>query len=189
MQLHRIVVEWAGPQIVGRAVTVLHYDGTEDPSPPVAAIKSAFDGVAAAIPGGCTITTPGSGETIDDTTGTLTGVWSAAGGGITTCTGAATAAAGVGACITWNTGGIVNGRKLRGRTFVVPLTSTAYDGTGTITVPALGTVQTFADALMGSGGLAVWHRPTIAGGADGTSYGVLSNRVRDKVAYLSSRRD
>ena len=183
-----MVLEWAGPQIVGRAVTVLYFAGDVGPPDP-GAVVDAFEILAPALPVGVSVTVPGAGDVIEDTTGELVNVWTAAGGDTVFASGASTAAAGVGASVTWITGGIVNGRRLRGRTFAVPLTSTAYDGTGTITTPALGTLGSWANALQASGPLAVWHRPTSPAGSDGNSYGVVSNRIRDKVAFLSSRRD
>lgn len=193
MRLHRVVVDWAGPQVTGKAVTVLHFDATEAAAPPVAAVKSAFTALAPAIPTGVTMSVPNSGDTIEDTTGHLTGVWTATGAGTVNGSGAAACAAGVGACVSWSTGAIVSGTKgprhLRGRTFMVPLTSTAYDTDGTITAPAMSTLGAFANALVTAGGLGIWHRPTTVGGSDGGSGAVLSGRVRDKVAYLSSRRD
>lgn len=189
MRLHRLVVQWQGPMVVGNAVSVLHFDGTEDPAPPVAAVLTAFAAQGALFPEGLTITVPGSGDTIEDTTGDLVSVWASAGGGSTNGTGAFGTAAGVGACITWNTGAIVNGRRLRGRTFIVPIHARNYAVDGTLEPTSYAAIQTMANALQASGGLAVWHRPTTVGGSDGTSAAVLSNRVRDKVAMLSSRRD
>lgn len=189
MQLHRVVLQWSGPQIVGSAVTVLHWDGSNQSSPPVAAIKSAMDNVAGILPVGVKVVTPGTGDTIEDTTGALTGVWTGAGTGTSNGSGPANAAAGVGACVTWSTGGIVHGRKLRGRTFVVPLHNACFDSDGTLYSTAFSQMQAFATAMQAAGPLAVWHRPTTKGGTDGTSYGVISNKVRDKVAFLKSRRD
>lgn len=191
--LHRVVLDWAGPSIVGRSVSVLHYTASEGGSPPVAAIQAAFQARSSLFPAGTTITVPASGDTINDTTGALVGGWSVASTNTATMDGAAAAAAGVGACITWTTGGIVSGKKgprrLRGRTFLVPLSTTTYEANGTLTSGALSGLQALAAALMASGPLGIWHRPTSIGAADGNSYGVQSSRVRDKVAFLSSRRD
>lgn len=191
--LNRVVLRWAGPQIKGNAVSVLHYSGSDNAAPPVAAIQAAFQAAAATFPSGITITVPASGDKIDDTTGHLTGVWSVAQENVATMSGGAQAAAGVGACITWTTGGIVNGRKgprkLRGRTYLVPLSSGDYDNDGTIGSGSLNSLRNLANALQASGPLAVWHRPTTVGGTNGNSYGVISNAVRDHVAFLSSRRD
>lgn len=189
MQLNRLILTWNGPQVVGGGVTVLHFEGAEGAVPDVAAIKSAVTAMAAIIPQGVTITVPNSGDVIQDTDGTLVNVWTGSGGGSVAGTAPQQAAAGVGACIGWITGGIVNGRRLRGRTFIVPITINAFDVDGTITSSSLTALGTFANAVMASGGLAVWHRPTTATSTDGTSYAVLSNRVRDKVAVLTSRRD
>jgi len=187
--LHRVTVQWGGPMVVGAAVNVLHYSASDNQAPPVAAIKTAYQGISGTLPSGCVITIPSSGDTIDDTTGELVGVWTASGGGAVTGNGGSNIAAGVGACLGWATGGIVNGRKLRGRTFIVPLANVAYDSDGTLASGHLAVLQTLAANLMAAGPLAVWHRPTTAGGSDGNSYGVIAYKVRDKVAFLSSRRD
>lgn len=189
MRLNRLVLQWTGAQVVGGGVTVLHFEGAEGAVPDVAAIKSAVTAIAPLIPQGVTITVPSSGDVIEDTTGVLQDVWSGTGGGAVAGTAPQQAAAGVGACIGWYTGGIVNGRRLRGRTFIVPLTINAFDVDGTITASSLSGLQGFANAVIASGGLAVWHRPTNAPPTNGTSYGVLSARVKDKVAILTSRRD
>lgn len=193
MQLFRVVIGWSGPQIKGNAVTVLHYDGTNQTTPPVAGIASALASLAGALPVGVVLSVPGSGDIIDDTTGHLTGVWSSPSGTTVNASGPANCAAGVGACIEWSTGGIVNGKKgprrLRGRTFLVPLHSSMYDTDGTISGQGLNSLKTFADNLAAAGPLGIWHRPTTVGGTDGSSSAVLSHNVRDKVAILTSRRD
>lgn len=194
MQLHRVVLNWQGPQINGAAVSVLHFAG-DNPLNSVAAIKGAVDALAPILPVGVSITTPATGDTIEDTTGSLVNTWSATGGGITA--GAAStdrAAAGVGGCISWYTGGIVvgaggKGRRLRGRTFIAPIQVDYFDTNGTLRDNCLTAINAFGTQLQAAGPLAVWHRPSTVGGSNGTSYGVLSHRVRDKVAVLRSRRD
>ena len=194
MQLHRVVATWQGPQIQGAAVSVLHFAG-DNPLNSVSAIKSAFDTLGPLLPPGVIITTPSSGDTIEDTTGALVNAWSATGGGTTTgSAGTTRTAAGAGACVTWETGGIVvgpsgRGRRLRGRTFIVPLQVDYYDDDGTLRSNCVTTLNSFATAMRAAGPLAVWHRPTTTGGSDGNSYGVINHRVRDKVAFLKSRRD
>ncbi len=194
MKLHRVIINWTHSAIRGQAVTVLHFDGSEQAAPPLAAVRTAFFNAKSAFPGGLTLSFPNTGDSIEDTTGALAGVWTTtAQADVVGASGTLTAAAGVGACIGWNTGGIVTGtkgpRKVRGRTFLVPLSAAAYQEDGTISPTVLPWLQTLASDLQAAGGLAVWHRPTTAGAADGNSYGVISNRVRDKVAILTSRRD
>lgn len=193
MHLFRVVVGWTGSGLVGTSVNVLHFDGSNQSAPPVAAIKTAYAAVAGQISANNTLVIPNSGDIIEDTDGTLQGVWNTTGGGNVAGTADIGQAAGVGACVGWSTGGIVTGskgpRKLRGRTFIVPLSKIAYDVDGTLGGAALAAVDAFGTQLRAAGPLAVWHRPTSVGAANGNSYAVLSHKVRDKVAYLSSRRD
>lgn len=189
MQLNRMVLQWGGPQITGVAVTVLHFAGDVG-APNPANVFSAFNAYKGLIPAGVSVTIPGTGDVLEDTTGRLTDVWSAAGGGTVMGNGGTGACAkGVGAVINWKTGAIVNGRRLRGRTFIVPINAGSMGNDGNIEGNTMVALQTLANALQASGPLAVWHRPTTKGGVDGTSAGVVANVVKNKVAYLSSRRD
>lgn len=185
--MKRIVVEWDGPSVQGLAVTVLHFpDTVSDPSLVVSAF---FQEIRLMLTSDHTITVPGSGDVIDEATGDLTGVWTGAGFVVMTGNlGPQPTAAGVGACITWLTSGIVSSRRVRGRTFIVPIPVANYDPDGTLTSGALTRLDTAAAILQPS--LAVWHRPTAAGGgSDGSEHPAVDYRIRDKVAFLSSRRD
>ncbi len=106
-------------------------------------------------------------------------------------TGAYSAASG--AVVNWYTSGVRNGRRVRGRTFLVPLAGSALDTNGTLADAASGGLQTAATALLAPTAagavLHVWSRPTTPGGSDGIAYPVISARVPDKVAILTSRRD
>lgn len=191
--LNRLVIEWNGAGVVGRAVTVLHFDGSDNAAPPVAGVKAAFNAIKGVFPTGLVWTFPGSGDRIDDTTGELTGVWSSPDGAPLNAVGISAHSAACGGVVSWQTGGIVSGtkgpRKLRGRTFLVPLANDQYDIDGTLTEGAMGALNTFGTALQASGPLAIWHRPSSATATDGNSYGVIAHKVRDKVAILTSRRD
>lgn len=187
--LHRLIVNWSGPQVVGLAVNVLHFSGSDNAAPPVAAVRAAYAGLASFLPSGVSISFPTSGDSINDTTGELTGTWTAPAAAPVAGSGGANAAAGVGACVTWLTGGIVNGRRLRGRTFIVPCTNVAFDGTGRFAAATTSQLDTFAAAMQASGPLAVWHRPSSKTATDGNSYGVVSHKINAKIAVLTSRRD
>jgi hypothetical protein len=97
-----------------------------------------------------------------------------------------------GACINWYTGGIRNGRRVRGRTFIVPLAGSALSTVGNLDDGTLTQLTTAATALAapGAGGqqLYVWGRPSAKGATDGVAYPVISARILDKVAMLTSRR-
>ena len=185
--MKRLIVGWDGPQIVGNAVSVLHFREVDNDI--AAGVLTAYQALAPILPTGVTVTVPDNGEFIDEATGDLTGVWTEVGtGGSVPSTATETgAAAGVGACVTWLTGGIVNSHRVRGRTFVVPLRRSAYDATGTLDAPFLDILDDFAAAMVAIP-VAVWSRP-VAGGSPGSVWPATSYRLRDKVAYLSSRRD
>ena len=97
-----------------------------------------------------------------------------------------------GACISWGTNGVRNGRRVRGRTFIVPLAATQYDATGSILDPNLALLRGHANDLIGAGGTSdfgVWSRPSAPDATDGVWYPAQTATVKDKVAILRSRRD
>lgn len=97
-----------------------------------------------------------------------------------------------GAVINWRTNGIRNGRRVRGRTFLVPLASSAYQGNGSLVDVALTAIRGAADALSATGGspdLGVWARPSAPGANDGDWFVVAAANVPDMAAVLRSRRD
>lgn len=96
-----------------------------------------------------------------------------------------------GACIGWLTGGVRNGRRVRGRTFIVPLNGDAYELDGTLASGALNNFRSAATALAANDGtnLVVWSRPSARGASDGVAHFVTGVRVQDKAAVLRSRRD
>jgi hypothetical protein len=96
-------------------------------------------------------------------------------------------AAGVGAVTRWNTAGVHLGQHLRGRTFIVPINSSNYEGDGTIKSGPLGQFRTAATNLAAVANFGVWGRPVA--GAGGLWAGCTGGTVRDHVAWLSSRRD
>lgn len=103
----------------------------------------------------------------------------------------ATFAAPAGAVINWKTATIVAGRKLRGRTFIVPLSTDCYQSDGTLSATTLAILSSAAGDLMAAGlanleHLVVWHRPVA--GVGGDSGDVTAFTVPDKSCILTSRR-
>jgi hypothetical protein len=93
--------------------------------------------------------------------------------------------------ISWSTAGVRNGRRIRGRNFIVPLSNEAWDIDGKIKQVAYGSLQTAADALITGSDvtrLQVWARPTAPGATDGETAVVTSYRIPDMSAILRSRR-
>lgn len=95
-----------------------------------------------------------------------------------------------GAVVNWRTNDYRFGRRIRGRTFLVPLAGSAYQNDGTLTPAALTALRDFGDGIMnGIGALnfGVWSRPRDgAGGVFATATGYT---VPDMAAVLRSRRD
>jgi hypothetical protein len=151
------------------------------------AVRAFFDAIKTLLPTGTNVQTLGSCETYDEATGTLTGSTSSTAPAVVTCTGAGSYAGATGAVVTWITSGFVSGRRVRGRTFLVPLAS-AFDANGSLQTTAQSTLQTAASGLITamSGDLVVWHRPTQFGA--GSAHPVTSANVPDLAAVLRSRR-
>lgn len=183
-----MLVAWTGAQVKGAAVNVLYFDGG-DMTGVASAVRAAYAAAAGGIPTGVSVQVPSSGDVIDEATGMLTGAWTDATVTPVDGGGAATAAAGVGLCSTWSTDGVVNGRRIRGRTFLVPLSTAVYDNDGTLTPAGIAAGTGFATGMLAVPGFCIWHRPSALNPATGTRAIVNGFRVRDRAAFLSSRRD
>lgn len=161
----------------------------------VSDLQAFFNAIKTRLPIGVVVSYDGTSETINVETGELTGAgadgssWSVAG------TGTGTWAAGVGASVRWLTGAVVYGHRVYGRTFLAPLNSFSYDGTGTLDTSALGEFRTAAAALIAGANseYGVYTRPRPAPGGIGPDrpgvYSVIvASSVADKVSTLRSRR-
>lgn len=165
----------------------------------IAAISSAFSSIAPLIPQGINIAFPGLVEQYESTTGVLLGDTTVTAGTSRTGGGTGPMIAAQGSSITWTTSEIQNGRRVRGRTFIVPLVSSAFDTDGTLSDLGQAYTQQFADGILdynetaGTSRIAVWGRPREASGgnpARPSSLAPISGaRVADKAAVLRSRRD
>jgi hypothetical protein len=96
-------------------------------------------------------------------------------------------AGGAGAVSSWTTGAVHGSKQLRGRTFIVPLGSGTYDSSGTIAGATLTTLRTATTNLAAVANFGVWGRPVSGSGGDWAA--CTGGAVKDKVAWLSSRRD
>lgn len=186
--MNRVSVAWQNwPGAPG--VTQLYVTGAIT-QPSVDSIRSFFQALVSLIPSGLTIQVPSSGDQIDDVTGRITGAWSVASTpAVVTGTASGNYAGNAGAVIHWLTTVVVNNRRLRGRTFIVPLSGGAtYDTGGSLAPATITTLTTAANGLVTALGvtLAIWHRPTNFSG--GSSAAVTSVRVPDLAVSLRSRR-
>ena len=98
-------------------------------------------------------------------------------------------AAVAGACVTWLTQGVLAGKRVRGRTFLVPMGAGGLQNDGTLSTAEVSAINTAASNLIAAAPeFTIWRRPTSKAAADGSSHPVLAFRVQDKTAFLTSRR-
>lgn len=182
----RVRVAWSGSALVGPGVSTFHF--LPDTVGVIPAVKSLFEQARNYVPAGVYWDVPNGGEVIDVATGQLVSVFAQSGGGQVVAEGDSKYAAGVGARTVWNTGGFNNGRRVRGSTFIVPLSSNIYDSAGTIldtVVTAMNgrITQMLADV---DGGMVVYSRGP--GPDTGSTAVVTSGSLVDKTSWLRSRR-
>lgn len=144
------------------------------------------------LPTGVTIAADPTVEIVQEDTGNLVGFFTTTptAGGPGALSGTYSAASG--ACISWGTNGVRNNRRVRGRTFVVPLANAAYEANGTLAAGTLSALLSYANALKATGGtgdFGIWARPTGPAATDGVWFAAETASVKDKAAVLRSRRD
>jgi len=90
----------------------------------------------------------------------------------------------------WRTGTVVNGRNLRGRTFIPGLTTTSADDgqliSGHRVAIAAAAAALIADA---NSELVIWHRPNPDTGSLGLAAPVVTGTAWTEFAVMRSRRD
>lgn len=184
-QLMKIPVLWNG--FAGAPGYSVFYRNTTTIA--TAEIRTFYDSVKALLPATVDINVPNSGDLVDEATGELAGTWNTAANAIVAGTSVAGYAAPVGAVVRWLTAGINNGRRVRGRTFLVPGAAGMQQSDGTLLGTAQATLQAAASALVTADGaaLGVWHRPV--NGAGGAFHLMTAADVPDRMAVLRSRRD
>jgi hypothetical protein len=109
-----------------------------------------------------------------------------------TVTGASGAnyAGGSGTVCYWLTGAFHGGAKIKGRTYLVPLTSAAFFTDGTLATTARNTLQTAANALVAATPKLVISSHKIISGIESYATAVVNGAsVPDRAAQLRSRRD
>ena len=202
-ELMRVKARWSGFS-GGPGYTNLHFRGfgaTEGGggSYDVAAANNAINrvnaflgGVRGNLPSVVRVEVESEVEIIEDTTGDLIGTI----GGTDAPEQVGSTVGGysgpVGAVVNWRTGSIRNSRRVRGRTFLVPLASVAFGTSGQLTPAAITNIQNAAANLYlpaDSLDLMVYGRPTSSEAEDGKAYVVTSFNVPTMAAVLRSRRD
>jgi len=194
MRVAAILSGWTG----GPGLQQLYFRGATsspvqaDVNDVVARVRSFWAGVAGNHPVALTITVQQAVDVIDQATGNLEDARSAttaplpvAGTGITEFY-----APGIMGVLTMETGIIANGRRVRGRTYIGPLTEAAITN-GTLGAGIVTNNLTFAAGLIAASPttsrLVVWSRPKP--GSPGVSRDVQTFAMNSKLAHLRTRRD
>lgn len=183
--LRKVLVTWNGATgLPGLSVfyTLAADDATANLGTFFTAIKGFF-------PGGMSWSIPAAGDQVSDNSGQLTGGWVGGTAATVTASGTTKYAAGTGTFVQWGTSIIVNNRRLKGRTFLAPLTGDQYDTDGTILTATVGTMNTALATLVGLGKLRVFHRPPVHTFSGGTSSVITSGVCADKATSLRTRRN
>jgi hypothetical protein len=151
-------------------------------------IAGFFTDIRSLVPSSVSWTFPSEVLELDTTTGDLEDVHAVTAPTTVTASGGNGYAAPAGTAVRWFTAAIVEGRRLQGRTYLVPLSITQYATDGSIQPGTITTLNTAAGNLIdeGLGGewnFSVWSR------THGIQADVLSHLVQDRVSVLRSRRD
>lgn len=190
MTAFRLTVEWTG-FIGAPGYSTFIIDDNAQAAALVDGVKTFFDGLNDSLPDDVTINVPNQLDVFDETTGELTGVITASTPDTIVGLGTEGYSAPSGAVVNWPTDGFVAGRRVRGRTFLVPLRQSAYQTNGTLTDSFVSGVTALGNALLDdvAGSMVIWSRPRPATSTPGSIHQVQNAIVPDKAAVLRSRRD
>jgi hypothetical protein len=183
---------WSIPN-AGPSVSTFHFlgDVVNEPVALAAAVRAFFAGLVATIPNDVTVSFAPEFTIHDVATGTLIGTAPVTPPAAVVGTATGSWAAGAGVRIDWLTAYIRNGRRVRGRTFIVPAGGGSYGTDGRV-LPALITsgnaaADTFRDAALAAGNpFAVWSRPTAS--LPGAIFPVTDGATSGLVATLRGRK-
>lgn len=200
--MFQVTTEWSGGP-GGTGFTNLYFEHSDPPSDGAADacanVGTFWTAVKVLIPSAYTLTIQPAVKVIEATTGDLDDIIDTTPPAPIACSGAGTFAAPAGACVDWLTTTVHGSRRMQGRTFLVPLFSSAFQADGSLLDAYRTTISGAASALIAAAGptFGVWGRPIVADpdatppvvGRAGLFGAVVSSRVPDKIAVLTSRRD
>ena len=151
-------------------------------------VREFFDGVKSIVTNDFQWTFPGEVLDYDTSTGVLQEVHAVTPPAPVAAASTVAYSAASGARIEWRTSAVVAGRRLRGRTFLVPVYAGAYETDGTLSETAKATLASAAvkywdTSLLTAAQPAVWSR------THGIMADIVSALIPDSVSILRSRRD
>lgn len=200
VQVMRVKMRWDG--FVGApGFSVFHFRNlaeegytTVDAEAAIDKVDAFAEGLKGLIPYNSRLTVQSDVECYDAATGQLQTVL----GGTPAAAHVSLATAGMnyssaaGASITWRSPEVRNGRRIRGRTFLVPLVAATFGGDGIIAANNMTQLNLIATNLRddtGAPDLVIWARPTAPGASDGDLAAINSHSIPAVGAVLRSRRD
>lgn len=184
--MREILVRTTTPAGGGR-LNVTYWDSIHPVASQLTALKNFFEAIKPHFAGTCTYQVEGTGREMNEVTGTLTGIWTSPAPAVTTGAGGTSITPdAVQTLFRWNTGIIIGGRFVQGRTFVPGIISGSTSG-GNVSVAALAALNTAATNFVGANiGFGIWHRPV--GGSGGVLVPVVGGTTWSELAVLRRRR-
>lgn len=163
--MYRYKAFWSIPN-AGPSVSTFHLenDGASNLQAAADAIRVFFNNRAALLPNEVTVTFDSTVDVLDPSTGTLVGSQPVTSPALVTGSGTGTWAAGSGVRLDWLTDGFLAGRRVKGRTFLVPAVGGAFGTDGRVLQTQVaatnGSAGTLISALAAnSTALGIWARP------------------------------
>lgn len=195
MQLGQIRVLWTGgPSAPGYTILNTIWGTSSSAVAAQAAVRKFFDTIKGSIPDDYTLQVQQEMTIINASTGKLEQLEmaSSAQAPIVGLMGQGWAA-GVGVRVDWQGGGVLNGRRIRGRTYIVPYNASVFDASGQVPASVRTSLGGYAttmitDLAAANTPLCVWNRPSVKNPVGGASV-VQSAAVSSKAAVLRGRRD
>jgi hypothetical protein len=172
--------------------TNLYFETTvgADHDPQFGAVKSMLNQWAHVFPTIWSGAIAASGRVLEASTGLLAAYTTAPSSATAVSSGGGSSSFGAGVAglvVAWGTGTINRSRLVRGKSFLVPIASDQYATDGTLVAGAINYAQNGAQGLIDADvGFGVWSRPR--SGAGGLLAPVLTRRVHNQAAFLTSRR-
>jgi hypothetical protein len=175
----------------GTGYTRMHWRGqltTAEITQQLNAMRSFFGGFASFLPSAVSISYSGLAQEYDDA-GVLKAELSVTPPAVTNGSGGTNWVASAGAVVNWNTG-VFNdkGHRIRGRTYLVPLGTTAFGSNGGPNSTVSTNISTAANTLLG-GLIPMVVVSRTKAGAYVAITSVTAAQVGTKAAVLTSRRD
>lgn len=189
MPIFEYSVQWSGARI-GSGASVMHA-GTDEPSTILAQafaakVNTFFGAIAKYLPNVITIQFPNEVKVFEGN-GTLIGVETITAPPQVNATGTAPFINGAGGCVRWNTGAVAGGRRIVGRTFIVPMVSDAFQ-TGNTKATTQGDFNTAINGYLANS-TGVDLRPAVWAKSQSLAYPITSGALLNRPSTLRTRND